>query len=79
MNIAIEGLQNKDNRLIALNEVSADVTPEIPFKFRNFKRFEASMQLPDGFVPQRVFVELQLNDLKASKIKKIFDWPVTAN
>jgi len=79
MKITIDGLQNKAQRQFALNEVSADATPEIPFKFRNFKRFETGMQLPDGFVPQRVFVELQLSDIKASKIKKVFDWPVTAN
>ncbi len=79
MSIALEGLQNGALRRITLDEVSADVTPEIAFNFRNFKRFEASMQLPDGFAPQRVFVELQLNDIKASKIKKVFDWPVTAN
>lgn len=79
MNITIEGLQNGVGRLLALSDVSTDVTPDLAFRFRNFKRFDASLQLPAGFVPQRVFVELQLNDKKPSKIKKIFDWPVTAN
>ncbi len=79
MSIKIEGLQNGVMRQLALNEVSTDAAPELAFKFRNFKRFDASLQLPGGFVPQRVFVELQLNDKKTSKINKVFDWPVTAN
>jgi len=79
MSIAIEGLQNGTGRLLALSDVSSDPAPDLTFKFRNFKRFDASLQLPGGFVPQRVIVELQLNDQKPSKIKKVFDWPVTAN
>ena len=79
MSITIEGLQNGALRQLALNEVTADAMPDLAFKFRNFKRFDASMQLPGGFVPQRVFVGLQLNDEKRSKINKVFDWPVTAN
>ena len=79
MSIKIEGLQNGVLRQLSLNDISTDAAPELAFKFRNFKRFDASLQLPGGFVPQRVFVELQLNDEKASKINKVFDWPVTAN
>lgn len=79
MSILIEGLQNGTARLVSLNEVSVDATLEMAFKFRNFKRFDASMQMPGGFVPQRVFVELQPNDKKPSKINKVFDWPATAN
>jgi hypothetical protein len=79
MSITVEGLQNGVLRLLSLDEVSADAAPVMAYKFRNFKRFDASMQLPGGFVPQRVIVELQLNDKKPSKIKKVFDWPVTAN
>ena len=79
MSIVVEGVQNGATRLFSLDEVSVDAALEMAYKFRNFKRFDASMQLPDGFIPQRVFVELQPNDKKPSKIKKVFDWPATAN
>lgn len=79
MNIAIEGRLNGESRLLPLKELSTDAVLDLNFKFRNFKRFNANMQLPAGFAPQRVQVELQPNDQKPSKITKTFDWPATAN
>ncbi len=79
MNIIVEGTQNGAARILALNEISAEGGSDVAYKFRNFKRFDASLQLPSGFAPKRVIVELQPNDKKPSKIKKVFDWPATAN
>lgn len=79
MNIFIEGRHNGVARVLSLAEVSVDAVLNLAYKFRNFKRFDANLQLPAGFVAQRVHVELQPNDKKASKIRKTFDWPATAN
>ncbi|MBI1733115.1 MAG: hypothetical protein HYR49_10185 [Gammaproteobacteria bacterium] len=79
MGILIEGRQNGTARLLSLTEVAVDAGLDMAYKFRNFKRFAANLQLPAGFAPQRVLVELQPTDKKTSKIKKAFDWPATAN
>lgn len=79
MDISIEGRQNGVARVYKLKDVSTDAVLELNYKFRNFKRFDANMQLPAGFSAQRVHVELQPNDQKPAKISKTFDWPATAN
>lgn len=79
MGIFVEGRSNGVARVLPLSEVSVDAALDLSYKFRNFKRFDASMQLPAGFVAQRVHVDLQPSDRKASKIRKTFDWPATAN
>lgn len=79
MSIMIEGRQNGTARIVSLTEITADTTLDLSYKFRNFKRFDANMQLPAGFTPQRVIVELQPTDRKTTKIRKSFDWPSTAS
>ena len=78
MNISIEGIQAGAARNVNLKEVTLDDALDLAFKFRNFKRFESNLAFPQGFSPQRVFVELQPSDEKETKISRVFDWPKTA-
>lgn len=77
--VSIEGIEKGATRVFPLSEVALDRTLDMSFKFRNFKRFESTVRLPEGFSPQRVFVELQPKDPKQSKIRKVFDWPPMAS
>src|SRR5690606_34886590 len=79
LGISIEGIENGATRVFPLAEVALDRTLDMSFKFRNFKRFESTVRLPEGFSPQRVFVDLQPRDAKQSKIRKVFDWPAFAS
>ena len=77
MEISIEGIASGATTVLKLVDVTLDKALDMTFKVRNFKRFESNIQLPDGFSPQRVFVNLQPKDKKQSKIRKVFDWPAT--
>ena len=78
MNISIEGIQAGATRNVNLKEITLDGAVDLTFKFRNFRRFESNLAFPEGFSPQRVFVELQPSDEKETKISRVFDWPKTA-
>jgi hypothetical protein len=78
MDVSFEGILDGATRLMNLRDVTIDGTPNLTFKFRNFKSFENNLAFPAGFTPQRVFVELQPRDEKQSKIRRVFDWPRTA-
>jgi hypothetical protein len=78
VSVTLEGIQKGTTRIINLRDITLDGSPELSFKFRNFKRIESNFSLPEGFSPQRVFVELQTSDPKQSKIRKPFDWPTAA-
>jgi len=79
LDISFEGIQFGSTQHINLQDITLDKTLELSYKFRNFKRFESNLELPEGFVPRRVFIELQPKRKKQSKIKKVFDWPSTAS
>ncbi|MBI2993120.1 MAG: hypothetical protein HYY48_02950 [Gammaproteobacteria bacterium] len=79
LDVSFEGIQDGATRYVNLKDVTLDEAVELAFKFRNFKRFESNLEFPAGFSPQRVFVELQRRDEKESNIKRVFDWPRTAN
>ncbi len=77
LDVSIEGVQNGSTNLLRLQDITLDDSLELSFKFRNFKRFESSLELPEDFTPHKVLVQLQPNDRKQAKIKRVFDWPVS--
>jgi len=79
MEVSIEGIQNGVSRQISLKEISSGDSLELNFKFRNFKRFESTLVLPDGFDPRKVLVNLKLKGKKQAKIIKVFDWPTATS
>ena len=72
--ISLEGLQDGVARVLNITDVILNPAIDLSFNFKNFKRFEGNMMLPDGFKPHRVIVKLQPKDAKLSKIKRVFDW-----
>ena len=72
--ITLEGMQNSVARELSLTEVLLDPRQDMSFKFRNFKRLEGNMILPEGFTPYRVNVRLQPKDAKLSNVKRVFNW-----
>lgn len=49
------------------------------FSFRYFQNFERQLLLPNGFVPQRVNVEVNPKGSSADSIKQSFDWAVKSS
>ena len=72
--ILLEGIQAGTARELNIADVVLDAPLDLSFKFRNFKRVEGNMVLPEGFTPHRVNVRLQPKDAKLSNVKRIFNW-----
>ena len=72
--ITLDGMQNGVSRELNLTEVLLNPRQDLYFKFRNFKRLEGNMILPEGFTPYRVNVKLQPKDAKLSIVKRVFNW-----
>lgn len=73
--LEIEGLQNGQNKVLSLQDVSADNNKGFNFNFKYFQNFEGDLALPAGFVPLRIVVKVDPYG-GADKVEKIFDWPV---
>ena len=77
MEIYLDGVQNGASKRLDLKEVIAEKSVDLAFKFRNFKRFDTTIRLPDKFLPRQVVVWLLPKDKNKANIKKVFEWPVS--
>jgi len=74
VDMTLDGMQNGAARELNLTELLLNPRQDMSFKFRNFKRLEGNMILPEGFTPYRVNIKLQPKDAKSSIVKKVFNW-----
>ncbi|MEM7084396.1 MAG: DUF6776 family protein [Pseudomonadota bacterium] len=73
---ARDGAQTSYNVADLINGEEAD---DLGFSFRYFQNFDRQLVLPDGFVPQRVNVEVSPKGRVADVIKQSFDWSVKSS
>ncbi|SHH94033.1 DUF6776 family protein [Ferrimonas marina] len=57
--VTLDGSQNGKARSLKLTELGGD-EERLAFSFRYFQELEGSLKLPDGFVPERIRVNLRL-------------------
>ena len=77
VDVSLEGEQNGKPRLLNLRDIALDTNLDFSLKFRNFKKFESDLILPDNFTPIRVKVIYTPRGATKAKIKKTFDWSVS--
>lgn len=76
MDVSLEGEREGKPSLVKLRDVAMDTNLELSFKFRNFKKFECDLMLPEDFTPIRVKVVFIPKGKNKTKIIKTFDWSV---
>jgi len=73
---AFEGMQNNEAKVLKLQDVSEKHIKEEDFRFRYFQNIEGDIQLPPGFKPQRVTIQVvSRNRSRQDPLEKTFDWP----
>jgi hypothetical protein len=58
--------------------VAGDGRYDMAYDFRYFQGLETELELPLGFEPQRINVEIWPNEAKAEKVYQSFEWSVTS-
>ncbi|MDZ7737120.1 MAG: DUF6776 family protein [Gammaproteobacteria bacterium] len=59
---------------LKLQDVVRDQSLALDYRFRHFKRFEGSIELPPAFKPRRVRVRLLPEGNSHAEVEKVFDW-----
>ena len=72
--MTLEGVQNGVVSVLNVADLMVNPSFDLSFKFRNFKRIEGNIMLPEGFIPQQVTVRLHPSDKNLSNIKRVFNW-----
>ena len=78
VDLAVEGARDGVPVTYSLDDlVAGDVSDsKMDFSFRYFQNMERELQLPNGFVPDRVMVEVNPKGRSAKVIRQAFEWTV---
>jgi len=77
--LQLEGVRDGQTVSLEGSQVAAgDGRYDMSYDFRYFQGLETELDLPVGFEPQRVNVEIWPNETKAEKVYQSFDWSVTS-
>jgi len=72
---SLEGDQNGVATSYSLDQlVPADEDSAWPFSFRYFQTFDRNLVLPDGFMPERINVEVRSRTKSISNVEQSFAW-----
>jgi hypothetical protein len=77
--LQLEGL--RDGQMVSLDGsqlAAGEGRYDMAYDFRYFQGLEAELELPVGFEPQRINIEIWPNEAKAEKVYQSFDWSVTS-
>lgn len=79
LKVMIEGVDKEGTvRQFNLNKLSMGESPDLEFKFKNFKRFDRNLTLPAGFEPRRILVQILPKGRNEAMSSKVFEWPAAA-
>ena len=77
--LQIEGLRDGQTASFEGSQLAAgDGRYDMAYDFRYFQGLETEFELPLGFEPQRINVEIWPNEAKAEKVYQSFEWSVTS-
>lgn len=77
--LQIEGLRDGQMASLEGSQLAAgDGRYDMGYDFRYFQGLDTELELPLGFEPQRINVEIWPNEAKAEKVYQSFDWSVTS-
>jgi hypothetical protein len=74
--IKLYGKQGGSQRTLPLKAVTAEKVESLKMRFRQFQKVEGAFQLPRGFKPLGVTIEVRPENTKITPVKSNFDWVV---
>ncbi len=75
VNFSLEGAQDGVATTYKLEQlVPADESSNWPFSFRYFQNFERQLILPEGFLPERINIEVMSRTKSIASVKQSFLW-----
>lgn len=72
--INVEGLQNGRSTVLNLSKLADDRADSIKMRFRFFQNIEGKLQIPDGFEPATINVEVKPSNDKLEPVKESYNW-----
>ncbi len=77
LDIAIEGLQNRERIKLDLSGLSLDEKIDLTFTLKSFRMVEYRFELPPEFLAEKVQVRILSGSRNEPAMDKVYDWPET--
>jgi hypothetical protein len=74
--VSLVGTQSGEPRTYSLNELDAEVSGEIRFRFSYFQHIEGELTLPAEFIPTEMVIAARPQGTGARGVEKTFAWQV---
>lgn len=76
VDFSLQGTKDGEAASYGLEQLlPADSDASWPFAFRYFQDFDRELILPDGFMPEKISVEVISRTKSIASVKQTFDWP----
>jgi len=73
---AVDGVNGEEPAWLPLREITEGNTEKVKMRFKHFQEVEGVIQLPEGFTPLKVIIEIKPSNKKLPELKRRFDWVV---
>jgi hypothetical protein len=74
--LSLEGEQGGEARELTLKELTGETDDKLKMRFRHFQDVDGLIEIPEGFSPQQVVVEINPTNNRLPKVNERFDWQV---
>lgn len=78
VSLALEGLQSGAPRKLALSDLSRDSGGSLRFRFKYYQNLEGELQLPEGFEPRTVLIDVTPSTGGYKNFSHSVAWPSAA-
>ena len=75
--LALEGRRGGQSASVQMAQISVDKSAKLAFSYRTIQSIELDVDLPDGFDPDRLIVELSPSRAGAAGLRQAFLWQIS--
>jgi hypothetical protein len=74
INISVEGLLDGRSKQLSLKQLSEEKQTSIKMRFRYFQNVEGKLQIPDGFEPASIHIDVKPSVKKLAPVTETYNW-----
>ncbi|MCP4993336.1 MAG: hypothetical protein GY934_06070 [Gammaproteobacteria bacterium] len=74
VHLYVVGTEDGKEKTLSLKDVSADGLDRIKMRFKHFQDVDGVLEIPEGFEPQNLTVNIKSSQKKTPEMSKIFAW-----
>ncbi len=74
MTISLAGVENDEEIIYPLEKLAADQKLNYKLGFKNYQTIKEPLQLPKGFVPQKIMIHVESENIEIEQLNEEFDW-----